>query len=429
MRKRTFINILCGMAACVCISCSNDDVEQDTSNVGENNTLVVDLGLSVKWAVCNLGAESPEQIGDYYAWGETSVKNEYSDTNYFDENYSIFTLSDRRKISGTEQDAAYVQLGKDWRIPTTEEMDELVNGCTWTEETLNGVNGMRGKAPNGNSIFLPITGMFAGNKVQSTSQGCYWSGDLFTDNANSNKYASILTFFKGEDVHISNYYRFEGMAIRPVFVGTENEDSNKPTVEDPVTPPTDDIEDNLPTEAKMFVGYWSNSGSSREYCPDLYLSADGTCFAIYEKQDKKWDWDYTWYTHIDQGYWSYDNSTKMFATSINWQFTVTLSNEWAWAGIYEKGSKTYNQSLQKESNVNLAQFLINKVDGWMSSDNISVNLKGYSISEDDNSNDFTFNYQKGTEKGTVTINNPFYLSKISLIFTGTINETFYRDWK
>lgn len=413
-------------------SCSSDDSDVEPLPPGtEGNTeLVVDLGLSVKWATCNLGANSPEQIGDYYAWGETTTKNEYSETNYFDANYSIFTLSGKNsKISGTDQDVAYVKLGEDWRMPTIEEVHELINSCTWTEESVNGVHGMRGKASNGNSIFLPITGMFAGDKIQSTSQGCYWNGELYADNARSSKYASMLTFFKGGEVHASNYYRWEGMAIRPVYEGTEIGGGGNTSDDDPVSPPSDDIEDNLPTEAKLFVGYWGNSGGSREYCPALYLSKDGICFAIYEKMDNKWNWDYTWYTHVDQGYWTYDSPTKIFATSIGWQFNVTLSNEQAWAGIYEKGSKTYNQALNKQSNLNVAQFLIGSVKGWLSQSNISMDLTGYTISEDENEDDYTFNYQKGKEKGTLTIKNPFYLSKISLIFTGTINETFHRDWK
>lgn len=416
------------------ISCNNDDsnVEPFQPNTGEQAEpikSVVDLGLSVKWATCNLGADSPEQIGDYYAWGETATKNEYTETTYFDTNYSTFQLSGEKNICGTNRDAAYVRLGKDWRMPTTEEIHELVNSCTWTEETLNGVLGIRGTASNGNSIFFPITGMFAGDRIQSTSQGCYWSGELYADGAYSSKHAAILIFFKfkSNEIHSSYYYRFEGMAIRPVFVGTEIGNNDTPSDDNSVTPPSDEIEDNLPTEAKLFVGYWVNSGSSREYCPDLYLSADGICYATHESMDNKWDWDYTWYKHVYRGYWAYDSSTKIFATTLSWQFNVTLSNEWAWAGIYKKGSKTYNQSLHKASNLSVAQFLINEIGGWslLSSNNTSI--KTYTIFEDENENDYTFNYQRGGEKGTLTIKNPFYLSKVSLTFTGSINETLYRD--
>lgn len=425
----TALSIL--LAANFCTSCSSDDSEVDEPNnsTPSSNELVVDLGLSVKWATCNLGADSPEEIGNYYAWGETTTKDEYTETSYFDSNYSIFKLSGDNTIGGTNRDAAYLKLGKDWRMPTAKEINELVNSCSWTKETVNGVHGMRGTASNGNSIFLPVTGMFAGNSIQSTSQGCYWGSELYTDNARSSKFATMLTFFLSGDVHASNYYRYEGMVIRPVYVGTDfKNDENQSPEDDPVTPPSDEIEDNLSTEAKLFVGYWSNSGGSREYCPGLYLSADGICFAIYEKQDNKWDYDYTWYTHVDKGYWTYDNETKMFATSIGWQFEVTLSNQWAWAGIYKKGSKTYNQSLNKLSNLSVAQFLLERA-GWLSESNEPVDLKGYTISEDENEEDYSFNYAKNNEKGTLTIQNPFYLSKSSLIFTGSLNETLHQEWK
>lgn len=418
----------------VCTSCSNDisDVEPLPPGTGGNAEPVVDLGLSVKWATCNLGADSPEEIGDYYSWGETTTKNEYTETNYFDANYSIFTLSGKNsKISGTDKDAAYVKLGEDWRMPTTEEISELVNGCKWTEETVNGVSGMRGKASNGNSIFLPVTGMFAGNEVQSTSQGCYWSGELHADNARSGKYASMLTFFKGSEIHAGNYYRFEGMAIRPVYVGTEIEGEDTPSDDDPGTPPSDDIEDNLPAEAKQFVGYWLNPDQYKsEVRPHLYCSADGICFVASLYLDKNWDPEtgYTWKPTLEQDYWAYDNNTKNL-TAGSFIFTVTLSNKWAWKGIYKKKDKTYNESFNKASNLDVAQFLTGRVGNWLSEDNTVVDLKGYTISEDENEDDYIFNYQKGKEKGTLTIKNPFYLSKISLTFTGTVNETFHRDWK
>lgn len=420
-----------------CISCSSDDSENEDPNNPpiynpEKSAKVVDLGLSVKWATCNLGANYPKEIGDYYAWGETSTKNEYSEANYFDSGYSIFTLNGNKSICGTNRDAAYVKLGKDWRMPTTAEITELINKCTWTDATVNGVKGRRGTASNGKSIFLPYTGMFAGTGIESPNiMGCYWGGELYADATRSNKYSSEISFFSQSEIHASSYYRWEGLAIRPVYIGTEfgNED-NLPSDdnENLETPPSDDIEDNLPSEAKLLVGYWSNSGSSREYCPNLYLSADGICFAIYQSMDNKWNYDYTWYTHVDQGYWTYDNSTKIFATSIGWQFNVTLSNEWAWAGIYKKGSKTYNQSLNKLPNIQVAQFLLNNLKYWQTDDKTTIDLSQYIITEDANENDYTFNYENGAEKGTVTIINPFYISKVSLRFKGSLNATLHRNW-
>ncbi len=432
---KTITTLLFLLTVGVYTSCSSDDsdVAPLSPDTEGNTELVVDLGLSVKWATCNLGANSPEQIGDYYAWGETTTKDEYTETNYFDANYSAFTLSRKTKICGTEWDVAYVKLGKNWRMPTTEEIRELVNNCTWTEETMNGVHGMRGTASNGNSIFLPITGMFAGNAVQSASQGCYWGGELHADNTRSSKYASMLTFFKGNEIHASNYYRFEGMAIRPVYVGKgiEDDDANdNPADDNQDTPPSDNIEDNLPAEAKQFIGYWLNPDQYKsDVRPHLYCSADGICFVASIYLDKNWNPEtgFTWKPTLAQDYWTYDNDTKNL-TAGSFIFTVTLSNQWAWKGIYKKKDKTYNESFNKASNLDVAQFLIGRVGNWLSEDNTVVDLKGYTISEDENEDDYTFNYQKGNEKGTLIIKNPFYLSKISLTFTGTINKTFHRDW-
>lgn len=115
---------------------------------------VVDLGLSVYWASCNLGASKPEEYGDYYAWGETSTNG--GDYPYF--NSSTYEYIDiGSEISGTEYDAAHVNLGGDWRMPTIEEMQELINKCTWEWTQIEGINGYKVTGPNGQSIFLPAS--------------------------------------------------------------------------------------------------------------------------------------------------------------------------------------------------------------------------------------------------------------------------------
>lgn len=428
MKKLRFFSL--AVVAMLCagfVSCSDDKEEEPqipTEDAGgdtdtnEDNPAFVDLGLSVKWATCNLGADAPEVIGDYYAWGETATKNEYTDATYFDSEYSIYTISGKRNIYGSSRDAAYVNLGENWRMPTTEEIGELINSCTWQEEELNGVRGMRGTASNGNSIFLPITGMFAGNSIQSTSQGCYWGGELYQDS----RFASMLTFFRGGEVSLSRYYRYEGMAIRPVYIGVEEDNGSQ-------EPPTSDDtpEDNLPATSKNFVGYWVNNNfeSKSEYRPNLYFSADEICLVMSKSQDGKWSYDYTWYTHVNSGYWAYDASSKILATTVgSWQFSVTLSNEQAWSGVFRTGDDTFNESWHKASNLDVADILLGWIK-WKQADGTEVSLSEYVISEDENDDDYVFNYAKGTEKGTVTIKNPFYLSESSVIFTGSRNETLY----
>ena len=114
----------------------------------------VDLGLSVKWATCNVGAVSPEDYGDYFAWGETEPKDFYAWSTYKWCNGSYDTLTkyctdskygtvDNKTVLDLEDDAAHVNWGGDWRMPTKAEQDELYNNCTWEWTTQNGVNGYK----------------------------------------------------------------------------------------------------------------------------------------------------------------------------------------------------------------------------------------------------------------------------------------------
>ncbi len=117
---------------------------------------VVDLGLSVYWASCNLGAEKPEEIGEFYAWGETKTKNVFSNENYSYYNVNTMQFVDiGNDISGTQYDAATVNLGDDWRMPNKSEMEELIYSCTWEWITLEGKWGYKVTGKNGNSIFIP----------------------------------------------------------------------------------------------------------------------------------------------------------------------------------------------------------------------------------------------------------------------------------
>ena len=138
----------------------------------------VDLGLSVMWATCNVGATTPEGYGNWYAWGETSTKSKYAE-----QNYAYYTNGQYQyigvNICGTKYDAARAVWGNDWRLPTRSEIRELTTKCTWTSETLNGVKGYRVTATNGNSIFLPAAGYKDGTThKEAGTGGFYWSGSL-----------------------------------------------------------------------------------------------------------------------------------------------------------------------------------------------------------------------------------------------------------
>ncbi len=142
----------------------------------------VDLGLSVYWASCNLGASKPEEDGGYYAWGETNNKETYTEANYsyYDSSTTQFTFIGEN-ISNTEYDAAKVNLGNNWRMPTKDEYQELVEKCTWEWTQINNVNGYKVIGSNGNSIFLPASGFRSSVIVSYNSQLLYWSSNMPKD--------------------------------------------------------------------------------------------------------------------------------------------------------------------------------------------------------------------------------------------------------
>ena len=170
----------------------------------------VDLGLSVKWATCNVGANSPEEFGQYFAWGETTTKAEYTD-----ENSTTYgkTMND---ISGNAQyDAATANWGGNWRMPTYDELYELINYCTWTWTTKKGINGCKVTGPNGNSIFLPAAGRRSVSWLDGAgSFGDYWSS---MPNDYLDVHFACLLGFDSSDHDMGNLSRILGHSVRPVL--------------------------------------------------------------------------------------------------------------------------------------------------------------------------------------------------------------------
>ena len=205
--KRTLL-ILAMVACAMMQSCNPND---DDNNGGQiNGHEYVDLGLpsGLKWATCNVGATTPEDYGDYFAWGETNPKAEYTLEN------SITYGEQMSDISGNAQyDAAAANWGGSWRMPTREEMQELVDNCTWTWTTMNDVNGYRVEGPNGNSIFLSAAGYrYDGSLYDAGSYGYYWSSTPFESHSD---YAYRLYFYSS--YHNVDYgHRYYGHSVRPV---------------------------------------------------------------------------------------------------------------------------------------------------------------------------------------------------------------------
>lgn len=191
-----------------------------TPSIGTNNSHEwVDLGLSVKWATCNVGATTPEGYGDYFAWAEIKTKNDYSWNTYLElvnESDSLFYnyATNKMKSPLLIDDAARINWGGSWRLPTVEEQEELMEKCTWTWTTQNGVKGYKvASKSNGNSIFLPAAGeREKGSLDEGGIWGNYWSSLL--DECDS-RFAQSLRF-DSEDVFWHTDYRYLGFPIRAV---------------------------------------------------------------------------------------------------------------------------------------------------------------------------------------------------------------------
>lgn len=190
----------------------------------------VDLGLpnGTLWATCNVGATSPEEYGDYFAWGETEAKSDYvwstykwcngsynTMTKYCTESrYGYNSFVDNYTELVPEDDAAYVNWGPSWRMPTLDQIAELYDNCSWQRTQRNGVSGYLFTGPNGNTMFLPTAGYRWGSLLgYSGSYGFYWSRTL---NSDGPRYAYYLYFGSGYVYWNYSYNRYFGLAVRAV---------------------------------------------------------------------------------------------------------------------------------------------------------------------------------------------------------------------
>ncbi len=206
-----------------------EEVSFTTTKYGEgieNGHIYVDLGLSVKWATCNVGANFPSVYGDYFAWGETATKTTYNWSSYYKHcNVSSGTLTkyntsssygtvDNKTQLDLSDDAARANWGGSWRMPTNAELTELREQCTWTWTTQNGVNGYKVTSKsNGNSIFLPAAGRRYDSSLEyAGSYGYYWSSSLYTDYP----YYAWGVYFNSSFVGRDYGNRYGGLSVRPV---------------------------------------------------------------------------------------------------------------------------------------------------------------------------------------------------------------------
>ena len=234
---------------------TNTDQNDSNSNSGNNNATgtanghdYVDLGLSVKWATCNVGATKPEEYGNYYAWGETEPKTIYDWSTYKWCNGSSSTLTkyctvDNKTALDLEDDAARANWGDSWRMPTDAELAELYEKCTWKwtdDYNGTGVAGQIVTGLNSNSIFLPAAGSMRKDILEQAGfVGLYYSSNLGGGEATN---VVFRRYFLGE-VSDDNF-RPSGHSVRPVIEysngintdqneGSSNTDNSSGSISEP----------------------------------------------------------------------------------------------------------------------------------------------------------------------------------------------------
>ncbi len=186
-----------------------DTLQSDSLPMEINGHEAIDLGLSVKWATCNVGAFAPEEYGDYFAWGETESKEEYTAANSL-----TYGQEDVKHIAGdVRYDAARCHWRATWRLPNKKEWEELRDKCTWLWSSREGIFGYNIIGPNGNAIFLPTTGKRLGTSIHYVETcGCYWSS-LAPESNTLNAYT--LGFYDSS-YNLDWEDRSFGRCVRPV---------------------------------------------------------------------------------------------------------------------------------------------------------------------------------------------------------------------
>ena len=175
----------------------------------------IDLGLpsGTKWCCCNVGASKPEEYGGYYAWGETKEKGFYNWETYaygtWDKCVNIGS-----DIAGTDYDAATANMGAPWRMPSTAQLQELINNSSSQWQWQNSVDGILVTGPNGGHIFLPAAGVrWPDDDLYSVGYGgSYWASSLYPNNSN---YADYMVFYLS-NWFLDHFYRFCGHSVRAV---------------------------------------------------------------------------------------------------------------------------------------------------------------------------------------------------------------------
>lgn len=210
---------------------------------GDMDSLFVDLGLSVKWAKCNLGARTPFESGQYYAWGDSlsfPTKHIYNEESYIwysgrdtivhdfiniplmikygSKNDPYNTLTETKTTLDKTDDPATILLGPPWRTPSSDELQELIECCIWTYCTIKGVSGYKVMSRDSNNyIFLPTSGFVVDSEIKGKHIGYYWSNTLSDASMGANMLFISHSIYGEDKICVQGELRWLGLNIRPVY--------------------------------------------------------------------------------------------------------------------------------------------------------------------------------------------------------------------
>lgn len=227
----------------------------------------IDLGLSVKWASFNLGATKPEEYGDYFAWGETATKDEYTWETYQwydgDENHlTKYNATDQATLLNMDDDVVQQKLKGMWRVPSVGEWQELMEQCTWNWTTRDGVAGYDVTSNlNGKFIFIPAAGYKIGNSIADSSIfGRYWLGTCYIEYMPDSAASGLI---KSDIISWISSPRYMGLPIRPVMpIPVESVSLDKTSLQIPIGSKATLTAIILPENATVKDVIWSSSNPS-----------------------------------------------------------------------------------------------------------------------------------------------------------------------
>ena len=340
----------------------------------------VDLGLpsGLLWASCNVGAENPEEFGDYFAWGEVEPKERYESDNYVGNATGKYNINQYMELV---DDAARHNWGGNWRIPLKEEMDELVNKCTWTWTTLNNVNGYEVKGPNGNTIFLPAAGEFYSKPYDQGEDAVY--------RGNYKRGQTFNLHFGEERVHtMVEMHEYSGFTIRPV--------RNKTAETYTLTFDANGSEGEMESLSFEYAEYktlpFSTFTKEGSVCSSWNTKADGTGFVYMPDKQLRLTENTTLYAQWTEYVPSESNEYVDLGLSVKWA-TCNLGAEkpdefgenYAWGEVETKDSYEWsNYKWCNGTSTSITKYCMysyygevdNKTTLELSDDAASVNLGG-----------------------------------------------------